>query len=155
MDINNAKKFYLPAAVFFITSLLFLQGCADNIAGINPLDVPAQVIQHPLGTNLVKVGMHKNEVVSIWSEPDQINRLESIDQWQTPREEWVYIAQYSKIIPIDKEYIARNKYLVFDGSTLVSISDKSRLKAVEIVEIKERIVEETQEEEIVEETIVD
>ena len=115
MAINN-KVIILLA--FFVLSVT---GCAE----INLFEAPTQVLKHPLGTDPIKIGMSKDEVVSMWGRPDQINNLEPTDEWRTSREEWVYIGRYSKI-PVDKNYLSKTKYLIFDGKHLACIGDESQ-----------------------------
>jgi len=117
MAINN--KVVILLALF----ALLAAGCAE----INLFQAPAEVLKHPLGTDPIKTGMSKDEVISIWGKPDQINTLEPADEWHTPREEWVYIGRYSKI-PLDKSYLSKSKYLIFDGNYLACIGDKSQCK---------------------------
>jgi len=104
-----------------IAALLLLAGCAE----FNPLDLPKKIIEKPLGTDPIHIGMTKDAVRDKWGEPDQINRLESTDQWKMDTEEWVYLGRYTKI-PIDKSYIFNTKYLVFDGNNVVCVGDKSK-----------------------------
>ena len=107
--------------IIFAIAVIFLSGCAE----INLFQAPSEVLKHPLGTDPIKVGMSKDQVTSIWGEPDQINALEPADEWQTPREEWVYKGRYSKI-PVDRSYLFKSKYLIFDGKSLVCIGNESQ-----------------------------
>ncbi len=123
MATNRAGIYIISAA--FLTSLLCLTGCAE----LNLFDTPEQVLNNPLGTDPIKRGMSKEEVISIWGNPDQMNRLDSSDEWQTLKEEWVYVGRYSKI-PLNKSYLFKTRYLIFDGNNLVSIGNESQRKAV-------------------------
>lgn len=118
----DTSKVFLIA---FTIAAIFLSGCAE----INLFEAPSEVLKHPLGTDPIKVGMSKDEVASIWGEPDQINALKSADEWQTPREEWVYKGRYSKI-PVDRGYLFKSKYLIFDGNNLVCIGNESQCDAI-------------------------
>lgn len=112
--------------IFLFIVPIYIAGCAE----INLFQTPTEVLKHPLGTDPVRVGMTKDEIISIWGEPDQINQLEPTDEWKTPREEWAYLGRYSKI-PIDKSYLFKTKYLIFDGNNLVSVGDESAVKTKE------------------------
>ncbi len=117
-----AVNFKIIAALSIV--ILSLAGCAE----INLFDAPKEVMKHPLGTDPLKIGMSKNEVKSIWGNPDQVTGLQPSDEWNTPKEEWVYIGRYSKI-PLDKSYMFKTKYLIFDGEHLVSIGDETQSRA--------------------------
>lgn len=122
---TNRFIFYLIGS-FFLVLLICAGGCAE----FNIFEAPAEVLKHPLGTDPLRVGMTKDEVVSIWGKPDQINMLKSGDEWATPREEWVYIGRYSKI-PIDRSYFFKTKYLIFDGNNLVCFGNESQCQDVD------------------------
>ncbi|MEE8359727.1 MAG: hypothetical protein V3S04_02225 [Candidatus Omnitrophota bacterium] len=124
-------------ALGLIMPLLIVSGCATGIAGINPLDAPKTILDNPLGTDLIRIGMSKQQVTDIWSKPDQINRLASTDEWQTPKEEWVYKGRYTKI-PLDKSYMFKTKYLIFDGNNLVCVGDESKCKLPDSERIKSK-----------------
>ena len=129
IDKNKKKAFYI-AFLFFIP-FICLAGCAE----FNPFEAPAEVLRHPLGTEPINIGMTKDEVIAKWGKPDQINQLEATDEWKTPREEWVYVGRYSKV-PLDRSYLFKTKYLVFDGSNLVYFGDESQYKGAESKEKK-------------------
>ena len=113
--------------ILFIFALSALSICIAGCAELNLLEAPAEVIKHPLGTDPIRVGMTKEEVISKWGQPNQVNHLEPSDEWNMPREEWVYMGRYSKI-PIDRSYLSKTKYLIFDGNNLVYIEDKPQGK---------------------------
>jgi hypothetical protein len=119
-NISRILVLSFSAAIFALN----ISGCAE----LNPIDASRQIMKNPLGTDPIRVGMSKEEIKSIWGEPGRINNLEPSDQWQTPREEWVYVGRYSKI-PLDKSYIFKSKYLIFDGNNLVCIGDETQCKA--------------------------
>jgi len=125
---TNKQK--IIAVLFIFLSLVYISGCAE----FNLFEAPSEVLKHPLGTDPIKVGMSKEETISLWGKPDQINKLESTDEWQTPKEEWVYKGRYSKI-PLDRSYFFKTKYLIFDGNNLVSFGDKS--KSAEMQSVKQ------------------
>lgn len=114
-------------AASFPFVLLYLIGCAE----LNLFEAPGEVIKHPLGTDPIRLGMSKDEVTNVWGKPDQINQLESTDEWKTPREEWVYIGRYPNIIPVDRSYLSKTKYLIFDGKHVVSIGGESQYEVSE------------------------
>ena len=114
---------YIVFISFCSVSVLALSGCAE----LNPIDASRQILKTPLGTDPVRVGMTKEEVVSIWGKPDLVNQLQSSDQWQMPREEWVYTGRYQKV-PLDTSYMFKTKYVIFDGNNLVSIGERSGMK---------------------------
>lgn len=115
----------LISSFLVIISALGISGCAE----INPFQAPAEVLKHPLGTDPIRVGMTKQEIQQKWGRPDQINQLPAGDEWKTPREEWVYLGRYSKI-PIDKNYLSKTRYLIFDGNNLVCIGTESQCDAI-------------------------
>lgn len=120
-----SKNIYiLFSLVVLAVSSALLAGCA----GIDPFDAPKEIMKNPLGSSPLRIGMSKDQVKSIWGEPDQINALEPADEWQTPRAEWVYLGRYTKI-PLDKSYLFKSKYLIFDGDNLVCVGDESQCKA--------------------------
>jgi len=93
---------------------VFVLGCAE----ITP-PMPDQIITHPLGTDPLNVGMTKEEVLSIWGQPDVINKIGiSKGLGGTKKEEWIYHAAYSGV-PVDKGYLSKARYLYFDGDNLV------------------------------------
>lgn len=107
--------------LFAAIAAISLNGCAE----INPLQAPAEVIRHPLGSESVRVGMSKDEVISVWGKPDITNRLEVTDATGMVKEEWIYKARQYSPIPLDAAYLSKNKYLYFDGNNLTQISDKN------------------------------
>ena len=103
--------------------LVFLAGCAE----MNPFGAPGEVMRHPLGTETIKIGMSKQEVVSKWSEPDIVNAFAITDTTGTVKEEWIYKARrYSPTPLLNTSYLSQNKYLYFEGKTLTRISDTSQ-----------------------------
>ncbi len=131
-NMDTSKTFLkLFLVMALLLSLQVLCGCA----GIDPMDAPKTIIKNPLGTDHIRIGMTKQEIVSVWGEPDQVNILEPADEWQTIREEWVYLGRYTKI-PLDKSYLFKTKYLIFDGNNLVCVGDKSQCEAEENKEVE-------------------
>ncbi|MBN1871866.1 MAG: hypothetical protein JW800_04760 [Candidatus Omnitrophica bacterium] len=118
-----AKLKILCLAIICVTAMqVFISGCAE----IDPFETPAEVIRHPLGTESIRVGMSKDEVISKWGEPDLINARAATDASRSQGEEWVYKARSYTPVPLDAGYLQKNKYLYFDGNNLVIISDSPR-----------------------------
>lgn len=92
-----------------------------SCAGIEPPD-PDDVVNHPLGTESVKIGMSKEEVESLWGKPDSITTVEDKEKWKGAREVWIYRAQYSAV-PVDAGYLSKTKKLYFDGNNLTNIGE--------------------------------
>lgn len=117
---DNVKKTIIT---FCLILLAYTTGCAE----INFFEAPGEILKHPLGSDLVKVGMTEEEVVSLWGKPSQINVLEPTDEWQTPRKEWVYRGRYSKV-PLEQGYLFKTKYVTFDGNNVVSVKDEDEYR---------------------------
>ena len=98
--------------------LLSFTGCSV----IENIPSPEEIIEHPLGTESIKIGMTKKQVESIWGKPDEIRMVEDKDKWSGAREMWVYRAQYGAI-PVDAGYLSKSKKLYFDGDNLTSIGE--------------------------------
>lgn len=103
------KKFLMLLALS-----LFIVGCAE----IEP-PTPDEIISRPLGGDPLRVGMTKDEVISVWGQPDVINAIGvSKGLGGTKKEEWIYYPAYSGV-PVDKGYLSKARYLYFDGNNLV------------------------------------
>ena len=102
--------------------ILAISGCAE----INPLEAPGEVMRHPLGSDTIRAGMSKEEVISKWGEPDLVNQLPETDASGSRAEEWVYKARRYTPVPVDAGYLHKSKYLYFDGNNLKAISDEPR-----------------------------
>lgn len=108
---------------------VLIPGCAENqtfnVAGIQPLEIPKEVGENPLGTTALKIGMSKDEVKSLWGKPDFVNTPEyTPDASGSVKEEWVYKARRYSPIPIDVEYLSNTKHLFFDGNNLTKIEEE-------------------------------
>jgi len=97
--------------------LLALTSCADVMP-----PTPQKIIQTPIGTSSVKIGMTKDQVVDLWGEPDAKRMVEESDKWSGPREEWLYRGRYQGL-PVDAGYLSKTKKLYFDGDNLTNITD--------------------------------
>ncbi len=126
------NKRFIKLALFFIPSLC-LAGCAE----FNIFETPTEILKHPLGTDPISVGMTKDEISDKWGQPDQISQLEPADEWKTPREKWVYRGRYSKV-PLDRSYLFKTKYLIFDGNNLVSIGNEPQEELTKSEKTEER-----------------
>ena len=93
---------------------LVLGGCAE----ITP-PTPQEVLESPFGKGPLRLGMTKDEVRSIWGDPDTIEK-KSEDQWGAVRELWTYEAKLQGIVPINVGYASKSKYLEFEGNNLVT-----------------------------------
>ena len=100
--------------------LLLLAVFAAGCAGID-MPTPETVLKNPLGTDTIKIGMTKDEVVNFWGEPDYVD-YEETEGTEKGREVWTYKARYSRV-PVDAGYLSKTRYLYFDGKNLTKISD--------------------------------
>ncbi|MGB2706169.1 MAG: hypothetical protein WBC74_04880 [Candidatus Omnitrophota bacterium] len=107
---NTLKLLLIPVL------LLALAGCADL-----PIPSPDYIIERPIGTDSVKIGMTKDRVRDLWGDPDQINDVEDKERWGGKRVEWVYRARTE--LPVDAGYLSRTKKLYFDGENLTNITE--------------------------------
>ena len=104
-----------------VISLALAAAAISGCAGIEPPN-PADVVKHPFGSDVVRVGMTKQEVESLWGKPDDISTVEDKEKWKGPREVWTYRAQ-ANLVPIDAGYLSKTRKLYFDGDNLTNISD--------------------------------
>ncbi|MFH1791816.1 MAG: hypothetical protein ABH885_07545 [Candidatus Omnitrophota bacterium] len=93
---------------------VFAAGCSAIV-----LPNPETVINKPLGTESVKIGMTKDQVRSIWGDPDNVD-TEGSDKDGDLREVWTYRARYASV-PVDAGYLSKTKRLYFDGINLTKI----------------------------------
>jgi len=108
------------AAVLCAISLLFLvvAGCADfDTPG------PGKILRNPIGTNSVKIGMTKSQVMDILGDPNFTGEVYS-DKWGGQREEWFYKARLN-VLPVNAGYLAEDLFLYFDEDSLTHISNTS------------------------------
>ena len=98
-----------------VISALVIAGCSGMEA-----PTPKDIIKNPIGPNAVKVGMSKQEVASIYGEPNSKRTVSSTD-WGGEREEWFYHGRMSGL-PVGADYLANDLYLYFDGDNLTNIS---------------------------------
>ncbi|MCK5306231.1 MAG: hypothetical protein KAJ66_03785 [Candidatus Omnitrophica bacterium] len=108
-----------------IAILLFLGVVGLSCAEITPPS-PAQILQHPLGTDSLRRGMPKEEVLELWGKPAKTITT-APDAWTDEKEEWVYDARYPAI-PLDADYLSRTKRLYFEGNILIRWEEDKETK---------------------------
>ena len=111
---KSAAKIAISLSAIYAAAFI-LQGCSAIT-----VPKPEEIIDHPLGTEAIKIGMTKQEVESQWGKPDTVRTVEDRKRWDGPREEWTYQAQYGAI-PVDAGYLSKTKKLYFDGKNLTDI----------------------------------
>ncbi|MEA3560445.1 MAG: hypothetical protein U9R31_01560 [Candidatus Omnitrophota bacterium] len=104
------KKGFLTA--FSIMLTLIVSGCAE----IEPPN-PVNILQNPLGTDPITMGMTKEKVIKIWGSPNFVTRT-GHNELGVVCEEWVYRAHYP-LLPVNAGYLHKTKYLYFEGNVLV------------------------------------
>ncbi len=90
-----------------------------SLAGCSDMQIPTgrEALTHPLGTAPpFTLGTPKAKVLEAWGNPDYVVALGS-DELGNPREEWIYHGRVQGL-PIDYEYVSRNKHLFFEGENL-------------------------------------
>jgi len=85
------------------------------------IPTPEKVLSSPLGTDMVKIGMTKNQVRSLWGEPDY-SKQEMDPASGRMREAWVYKATYDSL-PSNTGYLSKDRKLYFDGDSLARIAE--------------------------------
>lgn len=105
-----------------VTIVIIMAVLAAGLYGCAALTAPTtrEIIDHPLGTESIKIGMTKQQVESIWGKPNDVRIVEDKDKWKGAREMWIYYAQYGAI-PVDAGYLSQTKKLYFDGVNLTEI----------------------------------
>jgi hypothetical protein len=98
-----------------IAAVFFVAGCAEV-----KMPTTSQILKDPLGEGSIKVGMTKDQVVSVYGEAD-MKRMVVSEEWNGTREEWLYKARYSSL-PVNAGYLSDDLYLYFDGPSLTNIS---------------------------------
>ena len=113
----NKEKKQLKWLNISLVCLLFLtvSGCAEF-----DMPTPGTILQQPLGTTAVKVGMTKNNVISLWGTPTHIEKNKFDAASGRTREVWTYSAKYSAI-PVDAGYLSKTKYIYFDGNNVTKV----------------------------------
>ena len=105
------KKHWVKA-LFLLCLVFVLYGCAE-------IDAPGarEIMSQPLGEMPLRIGMTKEEVLSIWGKPDSIASIESTSPGAI-MEEWIYRGRYPDL-PINVDYLSESQHLIFDGKHLV------------------------------------
>jgi hypothetical protein len=106
---------YFLFIFLFVAVIWACAGCA----GIEPPN-PKDILSEPFGSGGLRVGMSRDEVISLWGQPDTVNANVVLKDSGKIREEWVYRARVSDI-PINKNYFSKTRRLYFDGNNLTSI----------------------------------
>lgn len=112
-----------------LTMILINLSCAE----VSP-PTPIDILRNPLGTSPLRKGMTKEEVVSLWGQPNAIDKMET-ERWSDPKEEWIYDSRYPAV-PVDYNYISKAQHLYFEGDILINW--KSEEKAKEKEEMQKR-----------------
>lgn len=107
----------ITTCALLLATMVIISGCSAII-----IPNPADVMKHPLGTETIKIGMTKAQVESLWGKPSDSKMVEDKAKWSTPREVWIYRAQYGSI-PFDAGYLSNTKRLYFDGDNLTEIGE--------------------------------
>lgn len=114
---NMIRRVDAAAALTAIVTVLIFSGCS-----VLTVPTPEVIIDHPLGTESIKIGMTKQQVEDLWGKPDDIKFVENPEKWKGTKEMWVYRAQYAAI-PVDAGYLSKTKKLYFDGENLTEIGE--------------------------------
>ena len=116
-EINTPRRCILRNLKLFILALVCfnLIGCAD-------IEVPKadRILKNPMGETYLQLGMTKEQVLDIYSEPTSKNVVVS-SEWKGDREEWYYKARYGALV-VGAGYLTEDLYLYFDGDNLTNIS---------------------------------
>lgn len=77
-----------------------------------------EAMNKPFGTGPeFTLGTTKAEVIDWWGPPDLVIPR-GVDEIGSTREEWIYHGRVQGL-PIDVEYVSRDKHLFFEGNNLV------------------------------------
>ena len=97
----------------WIMALLFLAGCGDTY-----IPSAKEAMNKPLGTGPeFTLGTTKAEVLDDWG-PADVVIPHGVDEIGNTREEWIYHGRVQSL-PIDVEYVSRDKHLFFEGDNMV------------------------------------
>jgi len=109
-----------------VISCLVVLVCITGVmgcAGIEPPQ-PEKILKHPLGAGPIDIGMSKEEITSLWGEPDLIRNIgESTDRGRTQKEEWIYQGRMTNL-PVNYGYLSKSLHLYFDGNNLTSFKEE-------------------------------
>ena len=103
-------------AIIVMIATLALAGCA-LFHSIKPGET---IINNPIGTDSIKIGMTKEQVKSLMGEPDAVvYKGTTKDILSSGIEEWTYRSHYSDM-PLKADYFGKTQTLAFDGDNLIS-----------------------------------
>ena len=94
-------------------ALLLFCGCSD-------MRIPSgkEALNKPFGTGPeFTLGTTKAEVLNWWGSPDFVVP-HGVNEVGSAKEEWIYHGR-AQGLPIDVDYVSRDKHLFFDGNSLV------------------------------------
>ncbi|MFH1856321.1 MAG: hypothetical protein ABH836_03700 [Candidatus Omnitrophota bacterium] len=110
----------MKQSVFFIAAIfVFCTICGCETL---PPPTPEKIITNPFGTTPLRMGMSKEEVINLWGQPNEVTE-KGQDELGTVKEEWTYQARYP-VIPVDYNYLSKDKVLIFSGNSLTDWEDK-------------------------------
>lgn len=121
--IKVKNKYNLAILILIV---IFISGCS-----VLEVPKPDEIIKNPLGSNSVKIGMTKDQVVSIYGDPNIKNTVKSTVWGEGEREEWFYKARLDAIPLGGANYLTEDVYLYFDGDNLTNITKTPLGKAKE------------------------
>ncbi|MDP2942378.1 MAG: hypothetical protein Q8O36_02550 [Candidatus Omnitrophota bacterium] len=99
-----------------LIGMIYLVGCA----GIEP-PTPKEILSHPLGTSMLRVGLTKDRILAQWGDPD-LKEYDNTGKWDNAKEKWTYYARYGEV-PVNAGYLSKTQYLYFDGNYLVKFTE--------------------------------
>lgn len=100
----------------FLTIMFFCFIALISACETLPPPTPEQIINNPLGTSSLKLGMAKEAVIAIWGQPNEVIEKGS-DELGSMIEEWIYYAKYPAV-PVDYNYLSKTQVLTFSGNSL-------------------------------------
>ena len=103
-------------------ALMFLAATLSPlcVAGCGDTYVPSakEALEKPFGTGPeFTLGTTKAQVLNDWGSPDMVLQ-HGVDEIGNVREEWIYHGRMQSL-PIDVEYVSRDKHLFFEGDNMV------------------------------------
>lgn len=91
----------------------FLSGCGDTY-----IPSAKEALTKPFGTGPeFTLGSTKDKVLDSWGPPDLVLK-HGQDEIGNTKEEWIYHGRMQSL-PIDVEYVSRDKHLFFEGDNMV------------------------------------
>ena len=108
--------------IYRVLSIVFLCFFITGCSGFE-MSKTDEILNAPLGSGGLYLGMTKHKVISMYGEPDLKGEVTS-KVWMEPREEWFYRGRYG-VLPVNAGYLSEDLYLYFDGEHLTNVSKKS------------------------------